>query len=227
MTGVQTCALPIWDSHHRERSVLRCDEYVVALAHAEEHLDDLDRGDRATHSTHVTHVVPERPADPSLLDPLCNRNNGKLFVMLSMRRKWPSVVLSVALVVSVFAESSGVSADAVSDQKKQVEQLAAQLVSLNHRIEALAEDYGAAQDLKASLDVQIVASTEKVAAEQTQYDLLMGTVSDIAVKRFMGGTQGSASPLLSSVEAFSQAQQYDALSAVAYDTGAANADDVQ
>ena len=147
--------------------------------------------------------------------------------MLSMRRKWPSVVLGVALVVSVFAESSGVSADAVSDQKKQVEQLAAQLVSLNHRIEALAEDYGAAQDLKASLDVQIVASTEKVAAEQTQYDLLMGTVSDIAVKRFMGGTQGSASPLLSSVEAFSQAQQYDALSAVAYDTGAANADDVQ
>jgi len=147
--------------------------------------------------------------------------------MLLKGRYWPRVAVGLALVLSVFGESSGVRADAVSDQKHQVEQLAAQLVSLNHRIEVLAEEYGAAQDLKATLDVQIKASSEKVAAEQAQYDALMGTVSDIAVKRFMGGSQSNTSPLLSSVESFSQAQQIDALSAVAYDTGAANADDVQ
>ena len=148
--------------------------------------------------------------------------------MLLMGRCGPRVALAFTLVVSVSVSvSSGVHADAVSDQNKQVQQLAAQLVSLNHRIEVLAEEYGAAQDLKASLEVQVSASTEKVAAEQAQYDQLMGIVSDIAVKRFMGGNQGNASPLLSSVEAFIVAQQYDALSAVAYDTGAGNADDVQ
>jgi cell wall-associated NlpC family hydrolase len=137
-----------------------------------------------------------------------------------------------SLLVVGFAVGSVVSipdahADGVSDQKKKIQQLAAELNNLNDRIAQLADDYGAAQDRKAQLDVEIKASQAKVADEQAQLDQLRGVMADIAVGRFVGNNTTGLSPLFSSAQAYSQAQQLDALSNIAFDTGAANADNVQ
>jgi cell wall-associated NlpC family hydrolase len=137
-----------------------------------------------------------------------------------------------ALLVASFAVSAMVSvptahADSVTAQKKKIQQLAAELNKLNDRIAQLADDYGAAQDRKAQLDVEIKASQAKVADEQAQLDQLHGVMADIAVGRFVGNNTTGLSPLFSSAQAYSEAQQLDALSNIAFDTGAANADNVQ
>jgi len=135
--------------------------------------------------------------------------------------------LASLLAVSFAVSVPTANAESASSQQKKVQQLAAELNNLNDRISQLADDYGAAQDRKAQLDVEIKSSQAKVADEQAQLDQLRGVMADIAVGRFVGNNTTGLSPLFSSAEAYSQAQQLDALSNIAFDTGAANADDVQ
>lgn len=159
-----------------------------------------------------------------------NRHNGNVSVMLRIRGRMPRATAALALLLmgfSTFAAIPSARADSVSSQKHKVEQLAAELNALNDKIAQIDEDYGAALDTKAALDVSIKASQEKVAAEQAQLDQLRGVMTDIAVSRFVGNNAHGLSPLFSSASVYSDAQQFDALSNIAFDTGAANADDVQ
>lgn len=126
-----------------------------------------------------------------------------------------------------FATVPGASADGVSDQKQQVEQLAAELTNLNERIAVLDEEYGAALDEKEQLDTKITAAQAQLAVEQAQMDELLGVMSDIAVQKFVGNNTHNLSPLFSSAAAYSSGEQKDALSNIAFDAGAANADDLQ
>ncbi len=147
--------------------------------------------------------------------------------MTFSRRVTARAAAVAILVASLVAGAPPAHADGVTDQKAEVDKLAAELVSLNDRIANLDEQYGAALDQKAALDVQIKDSSARVDAEQAQLNLLQGTMTDIAVSRFVGGNSSGLTPLFSSATVYSQAQQYDALSAIAYDTGASNADDLQ
>lgn len=142
------------------------------------------------------------------------------------RRSTFGSVLVVMLLAVLGSASSG-HADPLGDQQQQIEQIATTLVSLNHRIEALSESYGAAQERKAELDTEIAATTASVAKQQVTYDALQGTLTDLAVNRFVGNNTSGLSPLFSSAALFSQAQQFDALTSVAIDAGAGTADDVQ
>jgi hypothetical protein len=126
-----------------------------------------------------------------------------------------------------FTTVPGARADGVSDQKQKIEQLAAELTNLNERIAILDEEYGAALDQKESLDTKIVAAQAELAVEQTQMDQLMGVMSDIAVQKFVGNNTHNLSPLFSSAAAYSSGEQKDALSNIAFDAGAASADDLQ
>ena len=142
------------------------------------------------------------------------------------RRSTIGSVLVVVLLAVLGSASSG-HADPLGDQQQQIKQIAATLVSLNHRIEALSESYGAAQERKAELDTEIAATTASVADQQATYDALQGTLTDLAVNRFVGNNTSGLSPLFSSSALFSQAQQFDALTSVAIDAGSGTADDVQ
>lgn len=142
------------------------------------------------------------------------------------RRSTIGSVLVVMLLAVLGVASSG-HADPLGDQQQQIEQIAATLVSLNHRIETLSESYGAAQERKAELDTEIAATAASVADQQATYDALQGTLTDLAVNRFVGNNTAGLSPLFSSAALFSQAQQFDALTSVAIDAGAGTADDVQ
>ena len=155
-----------------------------------------------------------------------NRHNGSLSVMVRSRGRIARATAAV-VISSLFVAVPGAHADSLSDQKHRVEKLAAELNALNDKIAIIDEEYGAAQDKKDELAVEIKVSQAKVAEEQAQLDKVQGTMTDIAVNRFMGGKAHELSPLFASAAVFSDAQQFDALSNIAFDTGAANADDVQ
>jgi cell wall-associated NlpC family hydrolase len=134
---------------------------------------------------------------------------------------------ATVIVISMCFAVQPAAADGVTDQKHKVEQLAAELTSLNERIAVIDEEYGAAQDQQATLDEQIKVSQAKVDAEQAQLGQLQSTMTDLAVSRFTGGNTSNLSPIFASAAVFSAAEQLDALSAIAFDTGAENADDLQ
>ncbi|MFM2077630.1 MAG: hypothetical protein RJA49_1520 [Actinomycetota bacterium] len=139
-------------------------------------------------------------------------------------------ITATALVFGLFSSFGvvpGARADGVSDQKQKIEQLAAELTNLNERIAVLDEEYGAALDQKAALDTQIVAAQAELAVEQKKMDQLQGVMSDIAVQKFVGNNTHNLSPLFSSAAAYSSGEQKDALSNIAFDAGAGNADDLQ
>jgi cell wall-associated NlpC family hydrolase len=129
--------------------------------------------------------------------------------------------------VSLFLAVPGARADSVSDQAHAVQQIAADLNRLNDRIAQLSDAYGAAQDRQTLLSAEIATAQTKVDAEQANLAQLQGTLTDIAVNRFVGNNGHELSPLFSSARIYSTAEQYAALSDVALDAGATTADDAQ
>lgn len=146
--------------------------------------------------------------------------------MIDSRRLTARIVVGAIAITSLFAGVPTISADEVSDQKQVVEQLAAELDRLTERIATLDEEYGGAQDEQAELDIEIAASREKVAGENAKLALLQETMTEIAVNRFVGGDSMSLSPLFSSATSYNDAQQMDALSSIALDTGDGTADEL-
>jgi cell wall-associated NlpC family hydrolase len=136
-------------------------------------------------------------------------------------------LVAVAALASSLGGVAGANADGVSDQKQKVEQLAAELNALNDRIGTLDEQYGAALEEKDALDAEIAKAQATLSVEQGQLDQLKGVMTDIAVEKFVGNNTGELSPLFSSASVYSSGQQKDALSNVAFDTGAGSADDLQ
>ena len=155
-----------------------------------------------------------------------NCHIGSLSVMIQTRRLTARVVVAASAITGAFAGAPTIRADGVSDQKQVVEQLAAELDSLNARIATLDEEYGAAQDKQVELQGQIVESTAKVDAENAKLTELQAAMTQIAVNRFVGGDSLGLSPLFSSATSYNDAQQLDALSSIALDTGAGTADEL-
>ena len=146
--------------------------------------------------------------------------------MIKSRRLTARVAVAVIAITSLFAGVPSIKADGVSDQKQVVEQLAAELDNLNERIATLDEEYGEAQDKQVELDAQIVESRAKVDAENAKLTELQATMTEIAVNRFVGGDSLGLSPLFSSATSYNDAQQVEALSSIALDTGEGTADEL-
>ncbi|MFZ4720619.1 MAG: NlpC/P60 family protein [Ilumatobacteraceae bacterium] len=136
-------------------------------------------------------------------------------------------LIALAALVSGTSIVSIARADEVSDQKARIEQIAKELDNLNQQIANIDEAYGQALDEKDALDAEIAVAQEQLAKEQAQLDQLQAVMTDIAVQKFVGNNTGELSPLFSSAEIYSNGEQKDALSNVAFDTGAASADEVQ
>lgn len=136
-------------------------------------------------------------------------------------------LIALAALAGSMVGVTGARADGVSDQKQKVEQLAAELNALNDRIAQLDEQYGAALEEKDALDAEIAKAQATLAVEQGQLDQLQSVMTDIAVQKFVGNNTGELSPLFSSAAVYSNGEQKDALSNVAFDTGAGSADDLQ
>ena len=146
--------------------------------------------------------------------------------MIDSRRLTARVVVAAIAISSMCAGVPSIKADGVSDQKQVVEQLAAELDSLNARIATLDEEYGVAQDKQVELKAQIVDSQAKVDGENAKLAVLQDAMTQIAVNRFVGGDSLSLSPLFSSATSYNDAQQLDALASIALDTGTGTADEL-
>ena len=146
--------------------------------------------------------------------------------MIDSRRLTARLVVGAIAITSLVAGVPTVDASGVSDQKQVVEQLAAELDRLTERIATLDEEYGGAQDEQADLEIEIAASRERVAGENAKLAVLQETMTEIAVNRFVGGDSMSLSPLFTSATSYNDAQQIDALSSIALDTGEDTADEL-
>jgi peptidoglycan DL-endopeptidase CwlO len=143
--------------------------------------------------------------------------------MSSRSRFTTAVVVALALL----ATAPQVGASGVDGQRREVERIADQLDSLANRIGQLDEDYGAAQDKKATLDAEIVELQAQVDAQQGELGVLQQKLTDIALDRFTASGSGALSPLLSTADAFADSQQKQAMQSVALDDGTEDADDIE
>ena len=136
-----------------------------------------------------------------------------------------SVAAAIA-VCSLFASATVASAASVGSQKQKIEQLADQLDNLENRLGQLDEDYGAAQDRKAELDQEIADSQARIAQQEARLGELAGVLGDIAVDKYVSGSALELSPLFSNAKAYSEAEQKDALSRLALDSGSGSTDEM-
>jgi peptidoglycan DL-endopeptidase CwlO len=135
--------------------------------------------------------------------------------------------LAAALAVcSVLSSVTVASADSVGSQKQKVAQLADQLDNLDNRLGQLDEDYGAAQDKKATLDQEIADSQARISQQEARLGQLAGVLGDIAVDKYVTGSALELSPLFSNAAAYSEAEQKDSLSRLALDNGAGSTDEM-
>jgi len=135
-------------------------------------------------------------------------------------------IAAAAIAVGSLLSSSVVNADSVGTEKQKVDQAAAQLDDLQNRLGQLDEDYNAAQDKKDQLDQEIADSQAKIAQQQARLDELGGQLGDIAVDKYVTGSALDLSPLFSNAAAYSDAEQKDALSRLALDSGAGTTDEM-
>jgi hypothetical protein len=138
-----------------------------------------------------------------------------------------TAVLTVALVTAAVFAAPTVDADGVGSAAATVQQAQDELDALLNQMGAIDEQYGAANDRKAQLDVEIAAAQTKVAARSAELGAVQDQLQQIAVARFTSGGAATLSPLFSDAATFVAAEQRAALSHVALDTGETSADDLQ
>jgi cell wall-associated NlpC family hydrolase len=143
------------------------------------------------------------------------------------RRAFSSVVAAVALFTGLIGGPQMVRADGVSDAKAALQRAQDELDNLVNQMGQLDEDYGAAQDQKAQVDADIVDAQAKVDEMSSKLGAVESVLQDIAVAKFTSGGSSALSPLFSNAASYSAAEQKDAMSRVALDTGEATEDELQ
>jgi cell wall-associated NlpC family hydrolase len=143
------------------------------------------------------------------------------------RRALSSIVAALALVAGLIGGPQLVRADGVGNAKAALQQAQDELDNLINQMGQLDEDYGAAQDQKAQVDADIVVAQAKVDEMSAKLGTVQSVLQDIAVTKFTTGGNSALSPLFSDAASFSAAEQKDAMSRVALDTGEATQDDLQ
>jgi cell wall-associated NlpC family hydrolase len=146
---------------------------------------------------------------------------------MSARRLRTVVTLAMIVTMALAAPVMEVEAGTVDGQRQEVERIADQLDAIADRIGQLDEEYGAAQDRKDQLDLEIAELSAKVGAEQGLLDELQAKLTDIALDRFTASGSQMLSPLLSTAEAYNDSQQKATMAEVALQDGAVDADAIE
>lgn len=143
------------------------------------------------------------------------------------RRPLRTLLAATALAAGLIGGPQIVKAAGVAEAEQSLEAAQDALDNLVDQMGQLDEDYGAAQDRKATLDEEIAVSQAKVDQMSAELGAVQQVLSDLAVTRFTSGGSSALSPLFSDASTYSAAEQKAALGRVALDTGEATADDLQ
>ncbi|MFM2079120.1 MAG: hypothetical protein RJA49_3010 [Actinomycetota bacterium] len=138
-----------------------------------------------------------------------------------------SLLTALVLGATLVGGPQLVKADGVGDAQQALHQAQDELDNLVNQMGQLDEDYGAALDQQATVNVQIAESQAKVDAMTAKLGNVESALQTIAVTKFTTGGNAALSPLFSDAATFLAAEQRAALGRVAMDTGEATADDLQ
>ena len=137
-----------------------------------------------------------------------------------------AAVLVVAMVGSSMVQAGLTHADGVTDAQANLDATLNDLDNLRDQLGQLDEEYGQAMDRKGELDTEIASAQADVDRMTVELGGAEAVLQRIALSRFMAGGTTAMSPIFSDAEAYSAAEQRDALSRLAGDSGEGNVDDI-
>ena len=138
-------------------------------------------------------------------------------------------VFPVALVITLLVPAMTptiASAQTVDGQRKKVEQIVDELDRLEEKSNKLAEDYVEAVDTKSQLDAEIVDAEAQIAVKEAELDQLRGSLSEMALRSYVGGGAAPLGPLFEDSSNLSDVLQRDELARVALSAGDVTSDEL-
>ena len=118
------------------------------------------------------------------------------------------------------------SAQTVDGQRKKVEEIVDELDRLEEKSNKLAEDYVEAVDTKSQLDAEIVDAEAQIAVKEAELDQLRGSLSEMALRSYVGGGAAPLGPLFEDSSNLSDVLQRDELARVALSAGDVTSDEL-
>ena len=135
------------------------------------------------------------------------------------------VALAVTLAVPV-ALPTVVEAQSVDQQRQKVEDIVDELERLEERARMLGEDYVEAIDTKGLLDVEIADAEARIAEQEIVLNQLRASLSDMALRSFVGGGSKPLGPLFEDSENVNDAVRREELARVALSVGDVTTDEL-
>ncbi len=138
-------------------------------------------------------------------------------------------VLPVALAVTFVAPvalPTVVSAQSVDQQRQKVEDIVDELERLEERARQLGEDYVEAIETKDALDLEIVDAEARIAEQEAELNQLRASLSDMALRSFVGGGSVPLGPLFEDSDNLNDAVKRDELARVALSAGDVTTDEL-
>ncbi len=131
-------------------------------------------------------------------------------------------VLPVALAVTFaipVAIPAVANAQSVDQQRQKVEDIVDELERLEERARELGESYVEAIDTKDQLDVEISDAEARIAEQEAELNRLRASLSDMALRSFVGGGSVPLGPLFEDSDNLNDAVKRDELARVALSAG--------
>ena len=135
------------------------------------------------------------------------------------------VALAVAFVVPV-AIPAVAQAQSVDQQRQKVEGIVDELERLEEQARKLGENYVEAINTKEQLDVEIVDAEARIADQEALLNQLRASLSDMALRSFVGGGSVPLGPLFEDSENLNDAVKRDELARVALSAGDVTTDEL-
>ncbi len=135
------------------------------------------------------------------------------------------VALAVTFMVPV-ALPTVVDAQSVDEQRQRVEDIVDELERLEQQARILGEDYVEAIQAKDQLAAEITEAEERIAEQEAELSVLRASLSDMALRSFVGGGAAPLGPLFEDSENINDAVKRDELARVALSAGDVTTDEL-
>jgi cell wall-associated NlpC family hydrolase len=126
--------------------------------------------------------------------------------------------VAVALIVPAMAPTV-VEAQSVDQQRERVEDIVDELERLQEQALKLGEDYNDAIDTQSQLDTEIADAEARIAEQEAELAELRSSLSDMALRSFVGGGSAPLGPLFEDSSNLNDALQREELAKVALSAG--------
>ena len=135
------------------------------------------------------------------------------------------VALAVTFVVPV-AIPAVAQAQSVDQQRQKVNDIVDELERLEEQARKLGENYVEAINTKEQLDIEIVDAEARIADQEALLNQLRASLSDMALRSFVGGGSVPLGPLFEDAENINDAVKRDELARVALSAGDVSTDEL-